>query len=83
MKEFKKPDGYDYPFYTSTKVAELLDLSLPTVVKYRNLATEVVPGTFLWTEENIMKLVDLNPKSGTKNAYKNTKWYRENNSENK
>lgn len=84
MKEFKRPEGYNYPYFTSTKVAELLDLSLPTVVKYCNLATEVVPGTFLWTEKNIMKLVNLNPKSGMKTAYKNTKWYKEkNNSSNK
>ena len=77
MKEFKRPEGYTNPYYTSAKVAEMLGLSTATVVRKREkMATEVVPGTFFWSDEDAQKLAELDPRPGRKDVYKSSKWYK-------
>lgn len=55
---FKRPDGYNYPFFTSKMVAEILGVTINTILKRcKDYATEVLPNQYLWTEENIDEMI--------------------------
>lgn len=77
IKEFKRPEGYTCPFYTSKEVARLLDLNVATVLKKKDkMATEIIPGTFYWSEEDIKKLIESSPTQGRKDIYKDSIYYK-------
>ena len=55
---WKIPEGYNYPFFTSKKVAEILGMNVASIRKVMlEYATEVVPGEYLWTEENVLNMI--------------------------
>lgn len=55
---FKRPDNYPYPFFTSKMVAEILDVTYSTILKRcLDYATEILPGQFLWSEDDINEMI--------------------------
>ena len=55
---FKRPNNYPYPFFTSKMVAEILGVTSSTILKRcSDYATEVLPGQFLWSEDNINEMI--------------------------
>ena len=70
-KPWKKPEGYNCPFFTTTVVAEILGLNFLTLSnKKEKFATEVTPGNYLWSEENILNLIAAPINAGNPNLKK-------------
>lgn len=75
-KEWKKPEGYNYPYFTTKMVAEILGLNAVALSQKRfKYATELAEGVYLWTEENILNMIATQREPGNKNVYKlSPKW---------
>ena len=70
-KEWKRPEGYNCPFFTTTDVAKILGLRYLTLSnKKEKFATEVTPGNYLWSEENILNLIAAPINAGNPNLKK-------------
>lgn len=75
-KDWEKPAEYNYPFFTSNMVASILGMN-PNYIrsKKEKYATEVVPGEYLWTEEQVLDMINRPVESGKRDIYKySSKW---------
>ena len=75
-KPWKKPEGYNCPFFTTTVVAEILGLNFLTLSnKKEKFATEVTPGNYLWSKVDIEEYSQNCDGRGLKNIYEyNPNW---------
>lgn len=75
-KEWKKPEGYKYPYFTTKMVADILGLNVITITQKRfEYATELAEGIFMWSEENVLNMIANQKGPGNKNLYKSSpKW---------
>ena len=69
--EINFPQDYNYPYFTSEMVADILKQNPRTIRKKRRIfATEVTPGNYLWSEENILNLIAAPINAGNPNLKK-------------
>lgn len=80
-KEWQKPKGYNYPYFTTKLVAEILGLNPVALSQKRfKYATELAEGVYLWSEENVLNMIKTQRDPGNKDVYKlSPKWQKKSN----
>ena len=69
-KEWKIPEGYKYPYFTTKLVAEILGLNPVALSQKRfKYATELAEGVYLWTEENVLNMIKTQRILTLRNAH--------------
>ena len=74
--EINFPKDYNYPYFTSEMVADILKQNPRTIRKKRKFfATEVTPGNYLWSKVDIEEYSQNSDGRGLKNIYEyNPNW---------
>lgn len=79
--EINLPQYYNYPYFTSEMVAEILGLNPVALSQKRfKYATELAEGVYLWTEENVLNMIKTQRNPGNKDVYElSPKWQNKSN----
>lgn len=73
-KPFIRPEGYNYPYFTGLMLSEILGVNPLTINKKKEMfATEVTPGCFMWSDDDVKKMLEAPISPGNPNFKKKKK----------